>query len=206
MDALDADYSEQLREKDQELERVQAKLRAVSVQLSEARRKLEEQSLGPNHALNEAQELIRKLEITMQHDNMSGSELMIFEDDSGNKSPRERWLEQRIRDLEAQMEAQSKSRSDSSSSTEKEMQCKRLIAACCSLPVEKVDILLEPLLAAVESDPPDLDFDQVIQFMEKLRQPNPSPQPKAMEIDPSPNHINSNDNNNKSHPSTSLWT
>lgn len=53
--------------------------------------------------------------------------------------------------------------------TEKEMQCKRLIAACCNLPIEKIDELVEPLTLAIESDPPDLDLARVIGFMDKIR-------------------------------------
>lgn len=52
---------------------------------------------------------------------------------------------------------------------EKEMQCKRLIAACCNLPIEKIDDLVEPLTLAIESDPPDLDLARVIGFMDKIR-------------------------------------
>ncbi|KAI8984788.1 hypothetical protein BDF20DRAFT_986628 [Mycotypha africana] len=52
---------------------------------------------------------------------------------------------------------------------ERELQCKRLIAACCNLPLEKIDDLVEPLTLAIESDPPDLDLARVIGFMEKIR-------------------------------------
>jgi hypothetical protein len=52
---------------------------------------------------------------------------------------------------------------------EKEIQCKRLIAACCNLPMDKIDELVEPLTLAIESDPPDLDLARVIGFMEKIR-------------------------------------
>ncbi|KAI8990025.1 hypothetical protein BDB01DRAFT_848126 [Pilobolus umbonatus] len=53
--------------------------------------------------------------------------------------------------------------------SEKEMQCKRLIAACCNFPIEKIDDLVEPLTLAIESDPPDLDLARVIGFMDKIR-------------------------------------
>jgi hypothetical protein len=53
--------------------------------------------------------------------------------------------------------------------TEKELQCKRLIAACCNLPMDKIDDLVEPLTLAIESDPPDLDLARVIGFMDKIR-------------------------------------
>jgi regulatory protein SWI6 len=53
--------------------------------------------------------------------------------------------------------------------TDKELQCKRLIAACCNLPMDKIDDLVEPLTLAIESDPPDLDLARVIGFMDKIR-------------------------------------
>jgi chromosome segregation ATPase len=52
---------------------------------------------------------------------------------------------------------------------EKEMQCKKLIAACCNLPIEKIDDLVEPLILAIESDPPDLDLARINGFMDKIK-------------------------------------
>lgn len=52
---------------------------------------------------------------------------------------------------------------------EREMQCKKLIAACCNLPIEKIDDLVEPLILAIESDPPDLDLARINGFMDKIR-------------------------------------
>jgi hypothetical protein len=54
-------------------------------------------------------------------------------------------------------------------SSEKEDQCKKLIAACCGVPIEKVDNLLHPLIQAIESDPPDLDLSRVAGFMAKIQ-------------------------------------
>ncbi|KAI9475594.1 MAG: hypothetical protein EXX96DRAFT_609526 [Benjaminiella poitrasii] len=65
-------------------------------------------------------------------------------------------LQQEIREIEAQF-------------MERELQCKRLIAACCNLPIDKIDELVEPLTLAIESDPPDLDLARVIGFMDKIR-------------------------------------
>ncbi|KAI8070396.1 hypothetical protein BC940DRAFT_295994 [Gongronella butleri] len=55
-------------------------------------------------------------------------------------------------------------------SQETEAQCKRLIASCCNLPLNKIDDLIGPLTTAIENDPPDMDFARVIGFMERLRQ------------------------------------
>ncbi|KAG2180239.1 hypothetical protein INT43_004028 [Umbelopsis isabellina] len=54
-------------------------------------------------------------------------------------------------------------------SSDKEDQCKKLIAACCGVPIEKVDSLLHPLIQAIESDPPDLDLSRVAGFMAKIQ-------------------------------------
>ncbi|KAG1501372.1 hypothetical protein G6F46_003375 [Rhizopus delemar] len=59
---------------------------------------------------------------------------------------------------------------------EKETQCKRLIAACCNLPIEKIDDLVEPLTLAIESDPPDLDLARVIGFMDKVKRQGAFPE------------------------------
>lgn len=66
-------------------------------------------------------------------------------------------------------------------SGEKENQCKKLIAACCGVPVEKVDSLLHPLIQAIESDPPDLDLSRVAGFMAKIQNHDERPDltPKA---------------------------
>ena len=86
-------------------------------------------------------------------------------------------LEQQIRLLESRIASYTQNDQDlrtelqglKAQSAEKELQCKRLIAACCNLPIEKIDDLVEPLTLAIESDPPDLDLARVIGFMEKIR-------------------------------------
>lgn len=68
---------------------------------------------------------------------------------------------------------------------EKEMQCKRLIAACCNLPIDKIDELVEPLTLAIESDPPDLDLARVIGFMDKIRRQGAFTEPTTSDNGPS---------------------
>ncbi|KAK9701684.1 transcriptional regulator swi6 [Basidiobolus ranarum] len=53
-------------------------------------------------------------------------------------------------------------------STEKEQQCKKLIAACCGVPVTEVDTLLGSLIKAVESDQ-EVDLQMVGRFMAEVR-------------------------------------
>ncbi|KAI9317997.1 hypothetical protein BX666DRAFT_1933735 [Dichotomocladium elegans] len=176
VDALDEDYTTQLQERDRELERTQNKLWKATMELNEARRRLEEHK-SETKQLDEAHQIIRQLEETLKS-TASGS--MNGKEEGGisnGKSARERWLEEKVKMLQAQVDAQTQNHRElaaqvdslQTQSSEKEMQCKRLIAACCSLPVERIDSLLEPMLAAVTSDPPDLEFNQVIRFMDKLR-------------------------------------
>ncbi|KAI9328025.1 hypothetical protein DFJ73DRAFT_129880 [Zopfochytrium polystomum] len=48
-----------------------------------------------------------------------------------------------------------------------ELLCRKIIAACCNVSLDSVDDLLDPLLAAVESDDVDLDLGSVSDFMSK---------------------------------------
>ncbi|KAG0029804.1 transcriptional regulator swi6 [Podila clonocystis] len=52
----------------------------------------------------------------------------------------------------------------------KELQCKKVIAICCDIPLEKVDDLLGPLTLAVESDGASLDLSRVAGFMSRVKQ------------------------------------
>ncbi|KAG0348027.1 transcriptional regulator swi6 [Podila humilis] len=52
----------------------------------------------------------------------------------------------------------------------KELQCKKVIAICCDIPLEKVDDLLGPLTLAVESDGASLDLGRVAGFMSRVKQ------------------------------------
>ncbi|ORX88771.1 apses-domain-containing protein [Basidiobolus meristosporus CBS 931.73] len=53
-------------------------------------------------------------------------------------------------------------------STEKEQQCKKLIAACCGVPVTEVDTLLGSLIKAIESDQ-EVDLQMIGRFMADVR-------------------------------------
>ncbi|KAJ3274244.1 transcriptional regulator swi6 [Terramyces sp. JEL0728] len=50
-----------------------------------------------------------------------------------------------------------------------EISCKKIIAACCNVPLEHVDELLQPLLDAVEADQFHLDMRLVVGFMSRIR-------------------------------------
>ncbi|KAI8577975.1 hypothetical protein K450DRAFT_249315 [Umbelopsis ramanniana AG] len=86
-------------------------------------------------------------------------------------------LELSIRKLRARITIYQKNENDlvaeleelQKQSGDKESQCKKLIAACCGVPIEKVDSLLHPLIQAIESDPPDLDLSRVAGFMAKIQ-------------------------------------
>ncbi|KAG0267793.1 transcriptional regulator swi6 [Actinomortierella ambigua] len=55
-------------------------------------------------------------------------------------------------------------------SSDQEMQCKKVIASCCKIPLENVDEVLVPLTLAVESDGASLDLSRVAGFMSRVKQ------------------------------------
>ncbi|KAJ3128569.1 transcriptional regulator swi6 [Nowakowskiella sp. JEL0407] len=57
-----------------------------------------------------------------------------------------------------------------SSSGQYETQCKKIIAACCDINEDEVELMLEPLLNAVESDPGNLDVSSIAEFMSRVKQ------------------------------------
>ncbi|KAK2463516.1 hypothetical protein APHAL10511_004267 [Amanita phalloides] len=54
-------------------------------------------------------------------------------------------------------------------SAEKEYQCKKIVSLCTSIPVDKVEEMLENLVIAVESDAQVVDIGRVSGFMQKVR-------------------------------------
>ncbi|KAI7824727.1 hypothetical protein BC939DRAFT_483959 [Gamsiella multidivaricata] len=51
-----------------------------------------------------------------------------------------------------------------------ELLCKKVIAICCNIPLERVDDMLVPLTLAVESDGASLDLSRVAGFMSRVKQ------------------------------------
>ncbi|KAF9121377.1 transcriptional regulator swi6 [Mortierella sp. 14UC] len=51
-----------------------------------------------------------------------------------------------------------------------ELLCKKVIAICCNIPLDKVDDMLVPLTLAVESDGASLDLSRVAGFMSRVKQ------------------------------------
>ncbi|KAG5647799.1 hypothetical protein DXG03_007721 [Asterophora parasitica] len=54
-------------------------------------------------------------------------------------------------------------------SAEKEYQCKKIVAMCTGIPIDKVESMLENLLIAVESETQGADIGRVSGFMQKVR-------------------------------------
>lgn len=54
-------------------------------------------------------------------------------------------------------------------SAEKEYQCKKIVALCTSIPIDKVEDMLENLVVAVESEAQIVDIGRVSGFMQKVR-------------------------------------
>lgn len=179
---MEEHYMEQLRQRDIESFQTKKEMNMLRYQLNEAQRRLE---LPVSMQLAEAQKRIHELEHqkVICDDLLIGNELKQEQEpnhDAEEKSTKERKLEKRIKMLQNQVESSGKtieklkaeSEVSQVKSKQKEMEYRRLIAASCNLPIEKVDGLIGPLTLAIESDPPDLDMARVIGFMERLRKPN----------------------------------
>jgi chromosome segregation ATPase len=50
-----------------------------------------------------------------------------------------------------------------------ELSCKKIIAACCNVPLQHIDELLQPLLEALESDDFNLDMRLISGFLSRIR-------------------------------------
>lgn len=206
VDALDDEYGGLLTLKEQELKKVQDDLNAVTKELEDTRKGLEERQ-AQSQTLSEAQQKTKNIESIIQAgwnqleedmkkagkavpdpseiEKMDENEdidvlfdappLAIPED--ATEDERKKLLEDYTRSIQAKIKAyttndielQQEIKKLEDQFIEKEMQCKRLIAACCNLPIDKIDDLVEPLTLAIESDPPDLDLARVIGFMDKIR-------------------------------------
>ncbi|CDH58680.1 related to transcription factor mbp1 [Lichtheimia corymbifera JMRC:FSU:9682] len=158
VDSIDTEYIAQLRERDQALEKAQGQLRKATQQLQQLQSKLQQ----------------KEVERRQQHAELNIPPLSLLEQCN---MTREQWLEEQMKLLQAQVATHAQTRQVLSQqitqlqnrTSQTEIQCKRLIAACCNLPIDKVDLLLDPLLAAVESDPPDESFQQVVGFMDGVK-------------------------------------
>jgi hypothetical protein len=64
---------------------------------------------------------------------------------------------------------QSRLRSLQGASADKEYQCKKVVALCTGIPIDKVEDMLENLVVAVESEAQVVDIVRVAGFMQKVR-------------------------------------
>ncbi|KAI7871736.1 hypothetical protein BDF14DRAFT_1758471 [Spinellus fusiger] len=198
VDALDEEYSGQLTERDQELQQAQSELDKVN-QLLEATRKVLEEQQTQSQQLSETHQKIHdlkqalqtgwsSLETVLQHkENLQYPEAIDSFDEKeaidalfdvpATETRDHKQLQREIHALKARTDAYKQNNKDieatlhtlKTQANDKEMHCKRLIAACCNLPIDKIDELVKPLTLAIESDPPDLDLARVIGFMEKIK-------------------------------------
>ncbi|KAG2191925.1 hypothetical protein INT46_011652 [Mucor plumbeus] len=181
IDKLEEDYKEKLKKRDSEAHELKKEISMIKYELREAHRRLE---LPVSMQLAEARKKIHQLEDKVAYDETTIGDLRIEQqetidatDDPADKSTKERKLEKKLKTLQNQVESGSKTierlqaelTMEKARANEKEMEYRRLIAASCGLPIERVDGLIKPLTLAIESDPPDLDMARVIGFMERLR-------------------------------------
>jgi uncharacterized coiled-coil protein SlyX len=59
----------------------------------------------------------------------------------------------------------------------RELSCKKIISACCNVPLRNVDEILQPLLDALESEGSNLDLRIVSGFMSRVRQNSGNSEP-----------------------------
>lgn len=192
VDALDEEYGGQLNQRDSELQQIESELEHATKELETTRKDLEARQTQ-SQRLVEAQQRFRNLQAALQTewDRMTITpvdtitaldELVDTQDVDAPFAPtqdetKSEPLTRRVKILRARIAAYKRNDQElraeveeqRAQSAEKELQCKKLIAACCNLPIEKIDDLVEPLILAIESDPPDLDLARVIGFMEKIR-------------------------------------
>ncbi|RCI02681.1 hypothetical protein CU098_011047 [Rhizopus stolonifer] len=169
IEKLEDDYQEQLRKKDMVAFELRRELGMVKYELREAQRRLD---FPVSMQLAEARKRIAQLEAQV-----SQEEPMIIDEsnEEEDKSTKERKLEKKIKSLQSQADMNIKTierlqhelEAEKKRAHDKEMEYRRLIAASCGLPIERIDALIKPLTLAVESDPPDLDMARVIALMEK---------------------------------------
>lgn len=182
---MEEQYQEQLRQRDYDSFKKKQEMNMLRYQLKEAQRRLE---LPVSMQLAEAQKRIYELQnqkITCDDLGVGESRIEQQQEEEEqplDKSAKERKLEKKIKSLQNQVDTGAKTidklkqdlESTHVKAKQKEMEYRRLIAASCNLPIEKVDGLVGPLTLAIESDPPDLDMARVIGFMERLRRQNAS--------------------------------
>lgn len=193
VNALDEEYGTQLNAREEELRRLDEELQKTNESLEKTRKELESRR-SQSQRMIEAQQRVRNLELAIQTelDAMAAHGIKVPESNASidemdehenidahvilpeNPSMR---IRERLQRLRATVLAYMSNADDlktavanlRAQSAEKELQMKQLIAASCNLPIEKIDDLIEPLIQAIESDPPDLDLARVIGFMEKIR-------------------------------------
>ncbi|ORY99144.1 hypothetical protein BCR43DRAFT_523146 [Syncephalastrum racemosum] len=184
VDAMDEEYGVQLNQHEQELRDMGTHIQSAKAELEQVRKQLETRQTQ-SQQLIESQQRVRNLDTALEKEY---THLLTWTHAKPPYTPLEPEAidadfdvatddAHRVRKLKARVAAYRQNDADlqaevdrlRAQSAEKELQCKRLIAACCQLPIEKIDELVEPLTLAIESDPPDLDLARVIGFMEKIR-------------------------------------
>ncbi|KAG1466180.1 hypothetical protein G6F46_001346 [Rhizopus delemar] len=175
VDKIEEEYQEQLKRKDKDAFKKEQELNLTKYELKEAQRRLE---LPVSLQLAEARKRIRELEekVASFENKVPTQESTEITDDTipmvdmPNKEKAIQLMQQQL-DMNQQTIEQLKKEVETvkENSNEREMEYKRLIASCCNLPLEKVDMLIKPLTLAIENDPPDLDMTKVVGFMERLQ-------------------------------------
>ncbi len=183
-------YSQELKSKQERLQETHAQLRDMTRELAETRRQnllLKQQ----NNRLPELLHRIHNLEQYLNEELAKNQPIMKLPDialDANYESKSKNELLQEclnLREVVAAREAvEAQLRSDiiqlRGESGSQELHCKKIIAACCNVPIESVEGLIGPLLNAIESDDDPMDMSQVAAFMSRVKQQESGYHPASM--------------------------
>jgi regulatory protein SWI6 len=173
-------YSQELKSKQEQLTETHAQLRDITRELAEIRRQnllLKQQ----NNRLPELLHRIHNLEQYLNEELAKNPSMIQLPDpapDTNYESKSKNELLQEclhLRQMVVSREAvESQLRNEiiqlRAESGSQELHCKKIIAACCNVPIESVQGLIGPLLNAIESDEDPMDMSQVAAFMSRVKQ------------------------------------
>lgn len=193
---VECDYEAELSKKKEELFKSQQDLRTTTRELAMLRRQITSLRTKHDHlaeanqrvvnleqALNEETALAQSLASAGSEANFSRSDAPLTNEDADAimdvpETATDQALDSEIRALQFRINAYTRNDADLRSqiiklqnhAAERELQCKRLIATCCNVPLDRVDGLLDPLMQAVDADGSDIDLARVAGFMSRVKQ------------------------------------
>ena len=179
IDELEKDFKKEVHQKHQEIYQAQEKLRIATQELAEARKKIsdiqkEKDKIIENDLIIQrlelalSDEIIKNQRTLAEHERLQSQNTTIAETDPAKlelRALRSRITAYRETDLELrQQTADMKAKA-----SEKEAQCKKLVAMCCNVSLGDVDGIIDSLLEAAESDGSNVDLIKVAEFIGRVK-------------------------------------